>query len=78
MDICGFSQSRGSPMLACIGIPQGAYQNMIDKVSESVGLEEGQRIYVCDKFPSDVDAAALGTVFHFKYIYIYLFGCSGS
>lgn len=64
MDICGFSQSRGSPVLACIGISQRAYQNTADKVSESVGLEEGQRIYICDKFPSDVDAASLGTVFH--------------
>lgn len=60
-------------MLACIGIPQRAYQNMTDKVSESVGLEEGQRIYICDKFPSDFDAASLGTVFHlFKKVFIWL------
>lgn len=52
MDMCSFSQSRGSPVLACIGIPQRAYQNMIDKVwvSRSGGGPENLRLWQVSKW----------------------------
>lgn len=36
--------------------------NMIDRVSESVGLERSWRICISDEFPSDADAAGLETM----------------